>query len=83
MGKEGGLETPPHICTAASELTAAAYAQVRPPPYFGARGKPSTVFPRAGLVETERFSLMRKIQQNHYTIDNSSANQFENAPPSV
>ena len=29
---------------------------------FEARGKPSTVFPRAGLVETERFASMWKSQ---------------------
>ena len=50
---------------------------------FEARGKPSTVFPRAGPVETERFSSMWKFQQDHYTIDNSSTNQFVNAPPSA
>ena len=33
---------------------------------FEARGKPSTVFPRAGPVETERLSLyMWKSQRNH------------------
>ena len=50
--------------------------------HFEARGKPSTVFPRAGPVETERSSIMLKIQQqDHYTINNSSANYFVNAPP--